>query len=71
MAQIKRAVKKKTAPSIQRRLFDDCIDCLYEYDLGEDLPSHWPWRVQAAIENARTRIMQRGSRIVMHRKHRS
>jgi hypothetical protein len=41
---------------ISQKLFDACIDCLYEYDLGEDLPSHWPLYIRGAITAARNRI---------------
>jgi hypothetical protein len=57
MDQIKRKRVRKAAPSIERQLFDDCIDCLYEFDLGEELPRNWPPRVRVAIEAARNRIM--------------
>jgi hypothetical protein len=69
MARTSRHTHKKTAPPINRRLFDDVIDCLYEYDLGEDLPSHWPLRVQRAIYAARERIINRG-RVSMRHRHR-
>jgi len=40
-------------------VFDAVIDCLYEYDLGQELPPHWPALVRRQIEAARKRIMQR------------
>ena len=40
-------------------VFDAVIDCLYEYDLGQELPPHWPVLVRRQIEAARKRIMQR------------
>ena len=59
MAQIKRVLKRRRSTAIVRELFDDCIDCLYEYDLGEELPEHWPRHVRVAIERSRKRIMRR------------
>jgi hypothetical protein len=44
---------------VPRELFDDVIDCCFEYDLGEVLPKHWPRHVRVAIEAARKRIMKR------------
>jgi hypothetical protein len=43
---------------IDRDLFDQVIDCLYEYDLGQELPERWPPRVRAAITAARLRILE-------------
>lgn len=44
-------------PAIARSLFDEVIDCLYEYDLGQELSDDWPQPVRDAIEAARLRIM--------------
>jgi hypothetical protein len=51
-------VMLKTPPVIRRALFDAVIDCLYEYDLGQELPVHWPLTVRRSIEAARQRIMR-------------
>jgi len=59
MARTKVLLSRKYVAVIERRLFDACIDCLYEYDLGEELPRHWPRRVRRAIEAARDRIVKR------------
>jgi len=49
---------RRTRLARQRRaLFDAVIDCLYEYDLGAELPERWPRRVREAIEAARKRIL--------------
>jgi hypothetical protein len=45
--------------TISLALFDAVIDCLYEYDLGQELPPHWPLSVRAMITAARNRIMAR------------
>ncbi len=42
---------------IARSLFDQVIDCLYEYDLGQELSEHWPHEVRDAIEAARLRLL--------------
>lgn len=44
---------------ISRRLFDDVIDCIYEYDLGQELPMTWPPHVRDEVERARIRILRR------------
>lgn len=36
--------------------FIEIIDCLYEYDLGEELPAHWPPGVRRLINQARSRL---------------
>ncbi len=46
------------ATSDARKLFDAVIDVLYEFDLGEALPVHWPPEVRKAIEASRKRIMR-------------
>jgi hypothetical protein len=51
----------KPPPVISRALFDRIIDCLYEYDLGDELPQRWPKDVRRAIETARKRILKRVS----------
>lgn len=54
----KRAIRPPS-DLISKALFDACIDCLYEYDLGATLPGHWPLSVRGAITASRNRIMQR------------
>jgi hypothetical protein len=49
--------------TISRDLFDECIDCLYEYDLGAELPEHWPFEVRRAITRARRRILSRQAKM--------
>jgi len=45
-------------PVITQSLFDSVIDCLYEYDLGQELSESWPTEVKDAIEAARQRILK-------------
>jgi hypothetical protein len=42
-----------------RNKFDAIIDCIYEYDLGERLPDHWPMQIRGAIQSARNRLMRK------------
>ena len=56
MARTNQPKAQKPAPVIARRLFDRVIDCLYEYDLGQELPQRWPAGVRIAIEASRKRI---------------
>jgi len=50
-------LEHSAAPPIERSLFDEVIDCLYEYDLGQELSDKWPQPVRDAIEAARLRIL--------------
>jgi hypothetical protein len=52
-------IKHKAEEVISLKLFDAVIDCIYEFDLGQELPSHWPLSVCGVITAARNRIMAR------------